>query len=71
MTLAENRKKSRWRRFVIGGIASLLLAGGVALMATSGRHTSTSGASSDATGLDATGIGYRYGTFDATAIRSW
>ena len=71
MTLAENRKKSRWRRYVIGGIASLLLAGGVALLATSGRHTSTSGAGADATSIDATGIGYRYGTFDATAIRSW
>jgi hypothetical protein len=67
-----HRKKKRWRRVVIGGIASLILAGAVfALGQVSGRESAVSGAGADATGLDATGIAYRWGTFDATSIRSW
>lgn len=66
------RKKKRFRRAVIGGIASLILAGAVfGIAQIGGREAAVSGAGADATAIDATGIGYRWGTFDATAIRSW
>lgn len=72
MGTAANRKKKRWRRLVIGGIASLAIAGGaIGLWQVGGREAAVSGSGADATSIDATGIGYRYGTFDATSIRGW
>jgi hypothetical protein len=75
MGSSARSKKKRWRNRMIGGIACLALVwGGYIMSQAGGVDSKVGGAGTDATSIDATGIGssgYRYGTQDGTAIQNW
>jgi len=69
---SAHRKKKRWRRLVIGGVAALALAwGGYQLSQVGGQDAQVSQTTSTTGDATRIGPGWRWGTLDATSVQSW